>query len=84
MGDSGMICKACEESRANRWCGHFRADCHDCKARALANSPACFEAAQAGAITPSYRDALQAEFGEKWLEGHEKVKEWTQSPNSKS
>ena len=69
-------CPACAEATVNPWCGHYRADCSECSARALSHSPAHHNAAKAGAITPRYRDALQLCFGAAWKEGHERVKAW--------
>lgn len=69
-------CTACTEARANAWSGAYRADCLECSARALSHSPTHFAAAQAGAITPAYRDALQAVFGDDWKAGHERAKAW--------
>ena len=74
-----MTCNACTEARINRWCGMYRASCLDCSARALAQSPAYHDSAQADAITPRYRDALVATFGEGWKEGHEMVKQWAEA-----
>lgn len=71
-----MSCPACTEAMRSPHSGMFQADCQDCTARALAHSPICFEAAQAGAITPAYRDALQFAFGEDWIAGHARVKRW--------
>lgn len=57
----------------------YRADCDGCTARALAQSPVYHDAAQADAITPAYRDALQRAFGaERWREGHALVREWAE------
>jgi hypothetical protein len=54
----------------------YHANCLDCTARALARSPAYFDAAKAEAITASYGTALKAAFGERWKEGHQMVKRW--------
>ena len=72
-------CPACTQARINSWCGMYRADCLDCSARALSQSPAYHDSAQADAITPRYRDALVATFGEGWKEGHEMVKQWAEA-----
>lgn len=71
-----MTCPACEEAKTNRWCGHYRADCLGCSARALSHSPAYYFAAQDNAITPAYRDALISVWGAEWAEGHQLVKAW--------
>lgn len=73
-----MSCEACAQARENRWCGMYRAACDGCTARALSQSPMYHEAAQAEAMTPAYRDALQRAFGDRWREGHAMVKEWAQ------
>ena len=85
-GSAGVIvnlneqCKACAESLLSRNCGMYRADCQDCEARAIARSPIFFDAARTDAITPAYRDVLQAAFGDDWKSGHEKVKRWVNLP----
>jgi len=71
-----MNCEACESAKKNRWCGMYRADCKECSARALSHSPMYWSAAEADAITPAYRDALQAVFGDEWKSWHAKVKAW--------
>ncbi len=60
-------CPACAE-----------AECKSCAARDLARGPAFFEASLAGALTPTYRSALQAAFGADWLKGHDQVKYWAE------
>lgn len=74
--DPARSCTACTEAKVNAWSGAYRADCLECSARALSHSPTHFAAAQAGAITPAYRDALQAVFGDDWKAGHERAKAW--------
>lgn len=73
-----MTCPACTESRLNRWCGHYRADCLECSARMLSHSPEHFEAKTAGKLTPDYLKALQSVFGEDWKAWHERVKAWAE------
>lgn len=73
-----MTCEACHQAKTNPRTGMYQANCHECTARALANSPQYFDAMKAEAITPAYRSALQAAFGADWKQGHENVKQWAQ------
>lgn len=73
-----MTCEACQRAQINPRTGMYQADCMECTARALANSPQFFDAMKAEAMTPAYRDALQAAFGQDWKAGHERVKHWAQ------
>jgi len=43
----------------------------------LAHSPHFYESSQSNTLTPSYRNALRAVFGEDWRKGHELVKQWS-------
>lgn len=72
-------CTACDEWLRNRFSGAYRSDCEHCHARMLASSPAFWESAKAEAITPRYRDALIARWGEKWRDGHALVKRYATS-----
>lgn len=69
-------CKDCTAAEANPLSPLYRAGCLQCTARMLAHSPARWSAVQAGAITPAYRDALQAAFGQDWKQGAAWVKVW--------
>lgn len=71
-----MTCEACEHAKDNPQTGMYQANCRECTARALANSPQYFDAMKAEAITPAYRSALQSAFGQDWKAGHERVKHW--------
>lgn len=71
-----MTCEACQRAEAHPRTGMYQANCQECTARALANSPQYFDAMKAEAITPAYRDALQSAFGQDWKAGHERVKHW--------
>ena len=71
-----MSCPACTTARSNRLIGAYVFGCRDCEARKLSRSPAYADAARANAITPRYRDALVATFGEEWRQGHDMVKGW--------
>lgn len=69
-----MSCPNCVQAVAKpHWPG-YTGTCRGCTLRAMANSPAFFTATQAAAITPAYRSALQAMFGEEWQEAHQEVK----------
>ena len=69
-----MSCPDCHRAQTIKHWPIFQAQCRGCKVRALATGPEHFHAMQAKAITPSYRAALQAVFGEDWRAGHEEVK----------
>jgi hypothetical protein len=72
-----VTCPACAESRINRWCGHYRADCQDCTARGIYHSHARYEAEKAGYVTRAYENLLRDKFGDDdWLKGHDMVKGW--------
>jgi hypothetical protein len=53
-------CKDCAAAEANPHHPIYRADCHGCKVRAMANSPLFFEAARSGRQFAAYRQALAA------------------------
>lgn len=72
-----MTCPACQEAETNPSTGMYQSECLECSARALSHSPAYFDAARSNSITPAYRDALQAVFGDGWKAGHERVKFWS-------
>lgn len=75
---SAIRCLACAETERNPASGRVNAECKSCAARDLARGPAFFEASQAGAVTASYKSALQATFGEDWWRGHDEVKAWAE------
>lgn len=52
-----MTCKDCEAAAEKVW-GVFVAGCKGCKARMIARSPQCFEAARTGRQTAAYRELL--------------------------
>lgn len=71
-------CPACEAWQQNPRSGHYRADCPDCQARALAGSPAAFKVA-AGGSPDDLRSAIAAVFGserEKYAAGRKLVAAW--------
>ena len=73
-----MICESCTRAATNPRTGWFNADCPECAARALAGGPEHFESKRDKRITPAYRAALEAVFGDAWKAGHERVKAWAQ------
>lgn len=52
-----MTCKDCEAAATQVW-GVFVAGCPGCKARMIARSPQCHEAARTGRQTAAYRELL--------------------------
>ena len=73
-----MTCAACAIASTDPRTGHFEASCMGCDARALAGGPDYWESAKAGKITPGYRRALAAAFGDGWQAGHHTVKRWAE------
>jgi hypothetical protein len=73
-----MTCQACAEFAANSQSHSFYPGCTECIARGLSRSPIYWNAAQADAMTPSYRHALQNAFGENWKAGHARVKHYAE------
>ncbi len=72
-----MTCPACERAQQNPLTGIYRADCDECKARALAGGREMFDSIKAGARTDEYREALTRVFGEGGEEaGHQRVRAW--------
>lgn len=69
-------CPSCAKAELCPTTGLQNAGCMSCEARSLARSPAFAEAAKAEAMTPTYRGALWALFGDNWQDGHKLVKEW--------
>lgn len=69
-----MNCPDCVRAEADPWSPRFSTRCLGCSARSLANSPAYFDSARDGVMTPTYKAALQYVFGEDWAQGHERVK----------
>ena len=73
-----MNCPACEAAQENPATGLYKHDCHECKARALANGQAMFDSQKKGYMTKEYKAALTALFGAEGLDqGHKAVKEWS-------
>ena len=71
-----MTCKACTEAATVPWTHSFQSDCLECKARALAHGQAYWSAAKDDAMTPDYKKALVASFGEDWLQWHKRVQHY--------
>lgn len=71
-----MTCRHCEAAERNPHSGLYSSHCDGCKARAIANGTELWEASRDGQITPRYRAALEKVFGERWKQGHERVKHW--------
>ena len=71
-------CTDCLAADGNPLWGGFHGPCDACTSRALAHGPIYFAAAQADALIPAYRSALQVAFGKDWQAGHERVKAWAQ------
>lgn len=73
-----MTCKACDRAKQERHCPDYITGCLSCSARALATGRAFFDAQQSQTLTPPYRNALRAIFGERWKAGHRLVRLWAQ------
>ena len=74
-----VMCEACLRAAVNPQTGRYTAQCRECEARSLANTPAYSIAARADAITVGYRDALMTVFGQDhWRSGHVRVKYWAE------
>ncbi|WP_128003445.1 hypothetical protein [Piscinibacter defluvii] len=71
-----MRCKACADAEREPTRDEFHRGCMSCEARALASLGAHVESLERRCITPQYRAALEALFGEAWMQGHEHVKRW--------
>lgn len=72
-------CPGCEAAAVNPRTRVFGLrSCDECGARFLAQSPQMAEAAAANAITPRYRDALVARWGDDWRLWHLAVKRWAE------
>jgi hypothetical protein len=69
-------CEACTLAMSDPRTGHYRAECTECDARALARTPQYADAAQADELTVGYRHALQNAFGAHWRTAHVRVKAW--------
>lgn len=73
-----MSCWGCDSAKAHPKSGYFASDCDECSARSLAQSPSFHDSLQSESMTPAYRSALRYIFGERWIEGHAKAKQWAE------
>lgn len=71
-----MSCTACSIAMTKPRIDLFTVGCVSCKARALAATGAHEESAEAKKITPAYKAALEAMFGDDWQAGAAQTKEW--------
>lgn len=72
-------CDVCVRANANPACATFNRDCLECEARLLSSTPMFYR--QVGKATfvevdADYKGALRTLFGDRWREGHERVKHW--------
>jgi len=73
-----MTCQSCESFASNRQTGSYNANCMDCDARHLSQSPVYFDAVKAGAITDAYKWALKNIVGDgDWKTLHLRVKHYS-------
>jgi hypothetical protein len=73
-----MTCTLCERAKANPRRDGGTPGCDGCKGRALAALGGHAAEALADEFTPAYRNTLERLFGDRWKQGHAKVKDWTQ------
>lgn len=71
-----MSCPACAAAASDPTVDIWRNGCYSCQTRAFAALGSHIESQQIGALTPSYRNALERVFGERWKEAHQSVKAW--------
>ena len=69
-------CTACTDAMTSPRSATFTPSCESCIARALAATGAHQESARVESITPAYRAALVALFGERAMEGQALTLEW--------
>lgn len=69
-----MTCPDCTAAATSPAWGGYHAKCQGCRARALASGMAFFTAKTEQRITPAYRAALHAIFGDDADAGHAQVK----------
>lgn len=60
---AGQPCPACQAAQARAHSPLFRAHCHGCKVRALAQGPQFWRSVKEGAHTDAYQGELAAVFG---------------------
>ena len=71
-----MTCRACTAAEKDPARDDYIARCDGCLARALAAIGGHIESAQAGAVTPQYRRALEKLFGDRWRAMDAEVRAW--------
>ena len=74
-----MTCPNCERAKTDANWPLYQTTCHGCTIRQLAGGPVFFECAprkdgEKGRITPAYKTAMVAIFGDAWKDAHEEVK----------
>lgn len=62
-GGAGQPCPACQAAQTRAHSPLFRAHCHGCKVRALAQGPQFWRSLKEGAHTDAYQGELAAVFG---------------------
>lgn len=62
-GSPGLHCPACQAAQTRVHSPLFRAHCHGCKVRALAQGPQFWRSLKEGAHTDAYQGELAAVFG---------------------
>ncbi|WP_057269283.1 hypothetical protein [Acidovorax sp. Root219] len=62
-GGPGQPCPACQAAQTRAHSPLFRAHCHGCKVRALAQGPQFWRSVKEGAHTDAYQGELAAVFG---------------------
>lgn len=78
-----MTCPSCLIAESDPLTGHYhgafegQAACQECQVRALAHGPGRARTVAVNQMTPAYKAALQAVFGDDgWEEGAKRVREW--------
>lgn len=74
-----MTCTDCARAKREPHCPDYATGCLSCSARALATGPAYFDAQRSNTLTPPYRNALRAIFGDRWKAGHRLVRLWART-----
>ena len=60
------MCEPCTIASTDPRTGYYGVGCKECAARALAGGPDYWESSKARKLTPGYRHALEAVFGDGW------------------
>lgn len=77
-GRNNIECWGCSHAAKDPRTHSFTAGCFECDARAVANCQEFNQATSKLVITTAYKQLLCAIFGDKWLQGHNRAKEWAQ------